>query len=307
MADPTSSSQVLVVGTGSLGSAVAGVLARQLQVTAWNRTAARANPLRDAGVTVVRDLAAAILQADIIVVCLADAGVVRDVLDVPAVRENLRGRLLVEFTTTSADEARDAAMWAEQAGIAFLAGVVCVYPRHLGTDDAYVLYAGDPDCFTRVASVASGLGGTATHLGTDVRLPSLLGQGDLVFFYGALLGFLQAAAMSEAGGLPIERTLAHIQRGLPLLADVLADAAGRVSEAGYDTSETTVGIDITTLGGFVDTCNDLGLDQTFVASMRAVFERAAAAGHVEHDTASVYEGLRARAKSRQAGASDTRS
>ena len=51
---------VAVVGLGRMGTALAGAMARSDHtVTVWNRTASRATPLRDLGVSVADSLAAA--------------------------------------------------------------------------------------------------------------------------------------------------------------------------------------------------------------------------------------------------------
>ena len=49
---------VAVVGLGRMGTALAGAMARSDHtVTVWNRTASRATPLRDLGVSVADSLA----------------------------------------------------------------------------------------------------------------------------------------------------------------------------------------------------------------------------------------------------------
>lgn len=74
---------VAVLGTGIMGSALARRLAGAgHDVTVWNRTIERAEPLADADVTVALSPAAAVADADVILVTLFDADAVLDVLSV---------------------------------------------------------------------------------------------------------------------------------------------------------------------------------------------------------------------------------
>ena len=64
---------VTVVGLGRMGLALAGAVARAGHtVTVWNRTASRAEPLREQGVAVADTVASACSASDVVIVCLAD-------------------------------------------------------------------------------------------------------------------------------------------------------------------------------------------------------------------------------------------
>jgi 3-hydroxyisobutyrate dehydrogenase len=73
--------QVAVLGTGIMGAGMAGSLLRAgHDVTVWNRTAAKAAPLADAGATVAHSPAEAVSGAEVVVVMLFDTAAVLDVL-----------------------------------------------------------------------------------------------------------------------------------------------------------------------------------------------------------------------------------
>lgn len=72
---------VCVLGTGTMGAGMARNLAAAgLETRAWNRTAARAAPLADVGVTVCADVAEAVRDAEVIVTMLWDVAAVEGVL-----------------------------------------------------------------------------------------------------------------------------------------------------------------------------------------------------------------------------------
>jgi 3-hydroxyisobutyrate dehydrogenase len=73
--------QVAVLGTGIMGAGMAGSLLRAgHEVTVWNRTAAKAAPLADAGATVAATPAEAVAGAEVVVVMLFDTAAVLQVL-----------------------------------------------------------------------------------------------------------------------------------------------------------------------------------------------------------------------------------
>ncbi|MCH4209413.1 NAD(P)-dependent oxidoreductase [Bifidobacterium sp.] len=73
--------KVTVLGTGIMGGGIAKALAKAgFDVTAWNRTAAHAEPLRDYGVKVELELADALAGADVVLVVVYDADSVLDVI-----------------------------------------------------------------------------------------------------------------------------------------------------------------------------------------------------------------------------------
>ncbi|MBM7803957.1 3-hydroxyisobutyrate dehydrogenase [Curtobacterium luteum] len=71
-----------VLGTGAMGAGVAGSLRRAgHDVTVWNRTRERAEPLADAGATVVDTPSEAVADAEVVLLTLFDTDAVVDVLE----------------------------------------------------------------------------------------------------------------------------------------------------------------------------------------------------------------------------------
>ncbi len=66
--------QVTVLGLGDMGSAIARTfLERGFRTTVWNRTAAKAAPLADAGATAAATAAEAVAASPLVVVCCSTA------------------------------------------------------------------------------------------------------------------------------------------------------------------------------------------------------------------------------------------
>lgn len=106
---------VALLGTGIMGAGMArNVLAAGLPLTIWNRTAARAAPLAEAGATVAATPADAVRGADVVVTMLGDGA------DVASVMEQ------------AADGLSAGQVWAQTTtvGLAPYAGLVALAGRH---------------------------------------------------------------------------------------------------------------------------------------------------------------------------------
>ncbi|SCL46136.1 3-hydroxyisobutyrate dehydrogenase [Micromonospora citrea] len=104
--------KIAVLGVGRMGASIAlRLLDAGHQVTVWNRTAARAAPLGEAGATVARTPADAARAAEVAITMLTDAAAVDAVLFGPAgaARALPPGACLVEMSTIGPAAVRDLA------------------------------------------------------------------------------------------------------------------------------------------------------------------------------------------------------
>jgi 3-hydroxyisobutyrate dehydrogenase-like beta-hydroxyacid dehydrogenase len=109
---------VTVLGLGPMGSAVATALVDAgVPTTVWNRTARRAEPLRQHGATVASSATEAVRGADLVLAVLRDPAATREVLAaVPDAA--FAGTTVVSLATSTPEEARTTAGWAAARGIA---------------------------------------------------------------------------------------------------------------------------------------------------------------------------------------------
>jgi 3-hydroxyisobutyrate dehydrogenase-like beta-hydroxyacid dehydrogenase len=108
-------SRVAVLGTGLTGAPIAARLAAHCDVTAWNRTAARAEALRPHGVSVAATPAKAVAGADVVLlVVLGEAAV--DAVTAAALPGLRPGTLVVDLATTGVEATRRLVAAVESAG-----------------------------------------------------------------------------------------------------------------------------------------------------------------------------------------------
>src|SRR5437899_617806 len=112
-------SDVTLIGLGLMGQALGkALLTGGHRLTVWNRTPARAEALVRAGAVQAADIQAAVSASPVVVVCVLDYPASRAVLEGAA--SAFAGKVLVQLTTGTPQEAREDESWARERGCNYL-------------------------------------------------------------------------------------------------------------------------------------------------------------------------------------------
>ncbi|MGP6430916.1 NAD(P)-dependent oxidoreductase [Pseudomonas paraglycinae] len=144
------------------------LLAAGYPLTVWNRNPAKCAPLVEAGARQVATPAELCEQADVVMLCLADTAVVREVVFGPAgVAEGAKpGQLLVDFSSLEPTATREmAAELADKAGMAWLDSPVSGGVVGAEAGSLAIMVGGDAADLDRVRPVLLELGQRVTHMG----------------------------------------------------------------------------------------------------------------------------------------------
>ncbi|MGJ9413072.1 NAD(P)-dependent oxidoreductase [Aeromicrobium sp. CF4.19] len=272
-------SRTTVVGLGPMGSALARALLQAgVPTTVWNRTAARASPLVEAGAGLAPSLDEATRDSDLLIICLRDHESVREVLGSidPA---TYAGRTVVNLTSSTPDEARTTATWAEERGMDYLSGAIMVPIPLIGDAEALVLYSGARHLFDRHVDRLRTLAGVADHLGQDHGLASLHDVAMLEIFFAGMTSFLHAAAMVTANGVETRTFLPYARQMLAILPESLDSMAAAVDADDHPGTEDNLAMELAVLDHISATSADAGLDGGLPDVMRDLAARAVDAGH----------------------------
>ncbi|SPF05957.1 3-hydroxyisobutyrate dehydrogenase [Streptomyces sp. MA5143a] len=218
---PVEKTPVTLLGLGAMGTALARAwLAAGHPLTVWNRTPARAAALAAEGATVADDAAEAVRANSLIIACLLDDASVAEVL----AGTDLTGRDLVNLTTSTPEQARARAVWADGRGARYLDGGIMAVPPMIGVPQAggYVLYSGSQDLFEQHRETLAVPAGT-TYVGGDAGFAALYDVALLSAMYGMFAGTAHAFAL-------IRREDIDPTGFAPLLADWLTAMAPSVHQ-----------------------------------------------------------------------------
>ena len=119
---PEAQPRIAFLGLGLMGSRqVRRLLGAGYDVTVWNRTRAKAEPLAADGATVADTAAAAVADADIVITMLENGPVVSDLLTGQGVAEAMRpGAVLIDMSSIKPAEAREHARLLAGRGVSHL-------------------------------------------------------------------------------------------------------------------------------------------------------------------------------------------
>lgn len=141
-----------------MGAGMASSLRREgVEVNAWNRTRARAEPLTDLGARVTDSATQAVADADLVLTMLFDTDSVLEVMTpvLPAVPE---GAVWVQSSTIGAHGTERAATLAASAGVAFVDAPVLGTKAPAEQGQLVWLAAGDPELAPRIAPALDAMG-----------------------------------------------------------------------------------------------------------------------------------------------------
>jgi 3-hydroxyisobutyrate dehydrogenase-like beta-hydroxyacid dehydrogenase len=93
----------------------------------WNRSAAKADGLVADGAARAATVGEAVSASPVVVICVLDHAAVRRVLNTAG--DSLTGRVLVDLTSGTPDDARDTSALAVQRGTDYLDGAIMAVPR----------------------------------------------------------------------------------------------------------------------------------------------------------------------------------
>lgn len=285
--DPTPTT---VLGLGAMGRAIAARFhADGHPLTVWNRTPGRADELVAAGATRAATAAEAAAASPLVVVCLLDQESVRDVLH--PIAATLAGRVVVNLTSTTPDEARENAAWAAEHGIDYLDGGIMAIPEMIGRPEAFLLYSGSRTAFDSHRGQLERLG-AASYLSEDAGIASLYDFALLAAMYVMFVGFYHGAAMVATAGVPATEFAALAGPWLRAMTEALPLDAEFVDRGDYTTDVQSLDFNRSGVDAILRASEDLGLDVTALASVKALVDRQIAAGHGAEAFARIIEGIR---------------
>ena len=281
--------RITVLGMGAMGAGMAQSLLReQFEVTVWNRSAKRSEPLAADGASVALDPAEAVADADVVVAMLFDADATLDVMakTLPAMKD---GAVFVQCATVGVEGAARTASVAAEHGVAFLDCPVLGTKAPAEQGKLVMLASGDPGLRERVQPAFDAMGAKTIWVGDELGLGS-----KLKLVCNAWIGALAAAvgqslALAKKLGLDQQLMLDAFD-GSAAGSPYLQAKGTAIIESSYAPQFSVDGVRKDT-GLIRDAIAASGLSTVLVDGVRAAFDAASEAGHGDDDMAAVYFGF----------------
>jgi 3-hydroxyisobutyrate dehydrogenase len=280
--------RVTVLGMGAMGAGMAQSLLREeFDVTVWNRTVERAEPLADDGAMVALDPIAAVADADVVVAMLFDTASTLDVMAtvLPAMKDDA---VFVQCATVGLDGAARTAAVAAERGVAFLDCPVMGTKGPAEQGKLVMLASGDPALRDRVQPAFDAMAGKTIWVGDEPGLGSKLKLVCNAWVSAITAAVGQSLALAKGLGLDQQLMLDALD-GAAAGSPYLQIKGKSIIDESYAPQFSVDGARKDT-GLIRDAIAAVGLSTVLVDGVRAAFDAASEAGHGGDDMAAVYFG-----------------
>ncbi|HEY3751846.1 MAG TPA: NAD(P)-dependent oxidoreductase [Pseudonocardiaceae bacterium] len=199
--DPMPDLSIGWIGTGRMGLALAGRLAKAgLDVSVWNRTKAKAEPLTADGAIVVDDLGE-LADKDIVFTMVSASRDLEEVVDKLLTDPDRAPRIVVDCSTVSSETSATVRVRLAERGCRLVAAPVSGNGKVVKAGKLTLVCSGDADAFAEVSPLLDLLGRHVTYVGDGehARLVKIC--------HNLLLGvtiqnLAEITVLAEKGGVP---------------------------------------------------------------------------------------------------------
>jgi 3-hydroxyisobutyrate dehydrogenase-like beta-hydroxyacid dehydrogenase len=280
-----------VIGLGNMAAALAeALLTAGFTVSVWNRSAARAKPLVQRGARLGQDPADAIAGSQATIVCLADHDAFVEVIHNDTVASALASSCLIQLGVVTAEQARASGSWAQGQTINYLEGSIMGMPINVKNASAMLVCSGPQNLFDTHQALLS-------VFGTPRLLSETVGNAyefDKVYYsfgYAVMFGFLQGAALAEAGGFSVAAYTDIVLTRIPVIGEYLRRFGGMAAIHDHTGDQATIAVWADAYAKSLDLCRALERDDTLPAAIVHVFDKAIAAGYADSELSAIVEVL----------------
>jgi len=281
---------VTVIGLGAMGSAMAGAFLKGGHpTTVWNRTADKADDLVAKGAVRAATVEEAVASSPLTIVSLLDYKVVREILD--PLGDAVSGRVLVNLTTGTPDQARKAAGWAAERGAEYLDGGILADPEQIGTPQARFYYSGSRDAFETHQTTLKVLGEAVTYYGTDAGLASVYFMALIGLSYEIWISYLHVLVLVGAEDVRAATFAPSATSLLTPTLDLLTEFARAADEGDYPAIAGPLGTHAALMDDLIDTWQARDIDVGRLKYVKALIDRRVAEGRGSEGFSSLVEAI----------------
>ncbi|OXM68191.1 MULTISPECIES: NAD(P)-dependent oxidoreductase [Amycolatopsis] len=281
----TTTGEITVLGLGEMGSAIARVfLDRGYRTTVWNRTASKAAPLVEAGATTAPTAAEAVAASQLVVVCLLDGTAVDEVLS--TLGDTAQGKVLVNVTSGSPDQARAYERWAHEHGAQYIDGKIMGDPPYVGTPNARFLFSGS--AFEAHRDALNLLGAVSYH-GDDAGAAAVEFLAQVAMGYEVLLGFLHTLKLVRSEGADVTGFADRFAASLTAYQPLLTSIAKAVESREYPPDLGPLDVQFALMDDLIGHRESVGVEAVRMRETRELMARRIADGHGGEGFSGVYE------------------
>ena len=260
------------LGLGTMGASMAGrLLEAGHEVTVWNRSAAAADPLVEAGARRATGPADA-LRAGIAFSMLSNDRAVQSVFS-PEVLEQSRGATHVNMSTVSMDTARALARSHDRAGVDYVSAPVLGRPHLAQSGQLNIVAAGPSAAMDRAEPLLVQLGKRVWRVGEEPEKANLVKIGVNYNLIHAMQALAESVGLLESGDVD-GRTFVEILTDAAFTGSAYGGYGPMIAQREYTPTMFSMELGLKDLGLVHTASEELGSALPTMDVLKSVFEEA---------------------------------
>lgn len=280
--------KIALIGCGLMGSAIGiRLLQCNKKLHIWNRQPNRAEALSKYGGIPYQTPDAAISAADIVILTLADAEAIHQVLDWPGVSDNLSGKIIIQMGTISPQETQTIARQIEFFGAEMLDAPLLGSTPEARDGTLILMIGGDQTVFEKAEPILRKIGNRIWKIGE-------LGQGALVKLalnqlIATLTGaFCLSMGLIKKGGISTD-VFMQILRESAVYAPTFDKKLDRIENQNFESPNFPLRHLLKDIQLFIQTSHNLAIDQRIPETIESILSEAVKKELGNLDYSALYE------------------
>jgi len=289
----TLKNQISIIGLGPMGIKIAQLyLQKGFQVTVFNRTAAKADQLVKEGARLAKNISEAIEASPVSIIIIHNYAVANDLFSSIETGNALAGKLIVQLTTGTSQEARLSETWFNGKTADYLDGAIQVAPEQMAQPDTTILFSGNSRKYLEIEDTLKILGGNLKYLGENIGAAAAMDTATLSYIYGAAAGFLHGALIAESENFDVREYGNIIAEIAPGMGEFLKHEGAVISSGDFKLSQSPLAISVEATERILATAKLSGINSEFPQFAANWLKRAKDAGYEQEEFAAVIKTLR---------------
>jgi 3-hydroxyisobutyrate dehydrogenase-like beta-hydroxyacid dehydrogenase len=229
---------------------------------------------------------AAITDSPIIMVCVTNYAAANQILAEVAAR--LPGKLLVQFTTGSPQDARASETWSHEHEAEYLDCAITGSPGSIGTPSAHILVAGQEAAFHKAEAILRILANNLDYKGEQIGLSSAWEMVFIMHYYGMFLSLFHSIQICQAEGIPLEQYITLLGEQGKNYEKWLCE---NIQSGNYQETSAPLELWAGGIQQIAQHARDSHLEAEFVQLTAGLFQKAMDAGYAREEVSALFKVL----------------
>ena len=278
------------LGTGLMGQPmVLQLLKANLEVTVYNRTQSKLEPLKEAGVIVVDSPTTVISNTDCLIVMLSDATAIERLLLSDESKQQLVNRTIIQMGTIAPQESKSIRDAINKAGGEYLEAPVLGSIPQVKTGELIVMVGSTPEQFDRYEKLLQCYSSKPLYVGevgTAAAMKLALNQliAGLTGTFALSLGFVRQQ------GVDVEKFM-DVLRESALYAPTFDKKLNRMCDRNFENPNFPTKHLLKDTNLFINSAQESGLNTKGLEGIKEIIQQAIALGLADLDYSAIYNAI----------------